>query len=128
MKKLVIIVLAVLFFRFSLVIVSSSQTTDSTNQNGKQDGKNKQQDQPIKIKSKPRAGPENCSQSSGTVVLKVTFDKSAKITDVKTFSPSGCDGFDRNAIKSAIEIKFSPAIKNGEPITLVKQVVYTFSF
>jgi TonB family protein len=59
--------------------------------------------------------------------LKVTFDKSGKVTNVDVARPSGCSAFDRNAVKAAKKIKFEPAIKNGEAITMVKQVEYVYT-
>ena len=84
-------------------------------------------DSPIKIKNKPSAAyGTKCPNGGGTTVLKVTFDKSAKVTNVLMVSSSGCDAFDRSAIKAASNIKFKPAVKNGEPVTIVKTATYTF--
>ncbi len=127
MKK-VSIIYVVLLLAMVFVGASNGQTNNSSNSSEKQKDKNEQQakDQPVKIKSKPTAGKADCSQSSGIVTLRVTFDKSEKVTNVETVSSSGCDSFDRNAIKAAKEIKFKPAVKSGEPVTVFKQVKYSF--
>jgi TonB family protein len=84
-------------------------------------------DSPLKIKKKPFASRmEECGDGRGTTTLKVTFDKSAKVTNVEMISSSGCAAFDRSAIKAAGKIKFKPAIKNGAPFTVVKTATYTF--
>jgi len=80
----------------------------------------------LEIKSKPRAEMGDCLQSSGLTRLRVTFDKTAKVTFAEIVIASGCEGFDKRAIKAAKGIKFKPAVKNGEPVTVVKSVEYIF--
>jgi TonB family protein len=80
----------------------------------------------IKIKSKPQVRIGECKQDSGQVILMVTFDKSAKITEVEVESSSGCRDFDENAVQAARKIKFVSATVDGEPITVEKKVAYTF--
>jgi hypothetical protein len=36
-------------------------------------------------------------------------------------------GLDRQSITAAKKIKFTPAMKNGAPITVMKQLEYSFS-
>ena len=84
------------------------------------------EDTKVQILKYPRPESSRCSQSKGIAILIVTFDKSAKITNVEIFKSSGCDGFDTNATKAAKGIVFKPATKNGEPITVKKQCEYSF--
>ena len=119
--KLVLDVLAVLFVFFAFTVSSNAQSNNSSN---------KQQNKSLEIKRKPPVAMNaviNCRESSGFAKLKVTFDKSAKVTNVDLFFSSGCESFDKGAIKAATKIKFNPAIENGEMITVVKTVVYEFS-
>jgi TonB family protein len=88
--------------------------------------KEKPKDRPLEIKSKPPTQIPDCKQSSGIVRLKVTFDKSEKITNVEIASSSGCDDFDKSAIRVAKRIKFKVAIKDGEPVTVTKLIEYSF--
>lgn len=81
----------------------------------------------MKIKKKPYASIGNCSQPRGLAKVKVTFDKSAKITKAEIFKSSGCEDFDKNVINAALEIKFEPKIVNGEPVTTIKILQYTFT-
>jgi TonB family protein len=81
----------------------------------------------VKILNKPRVELGRCSQPSGITKLRVTFDKSAKITEAVIVQSSGCQDFDNNAIKAARGIKFKPAIKDGEEATVTKPVEYSFS-
>ena len=86
----------------------------------------KKSDSPVKIIKKPVVRMGNCPQSSGVTQLRVTFDKSAKITEAAITKSSGCEDFDKNAIRAALGIKFKPAVKDGEEITVTKPVEYTF--
>lgn len=81
---------------------------------------------PLKIKRKPTASPRGCS-GSGKAVLKVTFDRSGKVTGTNLLRPSGCDAFDKSALDAARKIRFEPATRNGEPITVTRALEYTFS-
>jgi TonB family protein len=38
--------------------------------------------------------------------------------------PSGCESFDKEALRLARKIKFKPAVKDGVPITVVKTTEY----
>jgi TonB family protein len=84
-------------------------------------------DTPLKIKSKPQASARGCSTGSGRTSIKVTFDRSGKVTEANTVSASGCGPFDNTAIRAAHGIKFEPARKNGQPVTTIKLVEYTYS-
>ena len=120
--KVFILISAILLFAFVFATDSSAQTNETPDSPSKQE-----KDRPVRIKKKPRASAANCSSSQGLTRLKVTFDKSAKITDVLVVISSGCSGFDKNAIRAARRIKFEPAIKDGEAITQVMTFEYTYS-
>jgi len=85
-------------------------------------------DKPVKIKKKPQSSARGCqAQSSGRMQVKVTFDKSAFVTEVMQLSSSGCNSFDREALRAARKIQFEPAVKDGAAITVVKTVEYAYS-
>ncbi|GEM_PF-5022652 len=86
----------------------------------------KKSDKPVKILKKPVVKFANCNQASGITKLRVTFDKSAQITNAVVSQSSGCEEFDNNALKAARGIKFEPAFKDGEPVTVTKPVEYSF--
>jgi len=117
MKKNLFICFSVVLLILNFVVASAAQTVNVSK---------KAADQPVKIIKKPVVQFGRCSQSSGITKLRVTFDKSAKITDAKVIQTSGCEDFDKNALKAALGIKFKPAIKNGEAVTVTKPVEYTF--
>lgn len=126
MKKMILGFFTVLIFTLMLFVVSKAQTNDSSKAAQKQNDDASRQDKPVRIKNKPQASIGNCPQTSGVATLRATFDKSAKITDVEIVASSGCDSFDKKAVKAAKAIKFEPALKNGEIITLIKQLQYSF--
>lgn len=117
MKQKILFIMMIILV--GLVAVGNGQTADTNP---------RQNDKPLKIKRKPTAQVRdaNCSDSSGRVTIRVTFDKSAKITDTLIITSSGCNGFDDNAVRAARQIKFEPAVKNGEPITVTKLIQYDF--
>ena len=119
-----LLLLAIIVFS---VVASASSTYAQSPDNSNQARQNSQ-DKPLKIKKKPHASPRGCDDiGSGRVILKITFDKSAKVTKVVPVRRSGCQRFDESAVDAAKKIRFEPAIKNGEPVTVVKTVEYSFS-
>ena len=126
MKK-ISTMLAILFF--TVLFAGAVKAQDNVESNNNETKIEKQEyDQNIKITKKPRVSTARfCTQASGIVRLRVTFDKSEKVTDVEIISPSGCKNFDNNAVRAAKKIKFTPAIKDGEPVTVTKLIQYTFT-
>lgn len=120
MKKTICGIFVFLFLAFIFHGAANAQT-QSANENQKPD-------QPLKIKKKypPKMG--DCSQANGRTRLKVTFDKSAKVTNAEVLDSSNCTDFDRKAIEAAMRIIFEPAIKNGEAVTVTKIVEYDFRY
>ena len=62
----------------------------------------------------------------GTVVLQVVFDVSGEFHDIQVFRGLP-DGLTRKAIEAARKIRFNPAIKNGEPVSVRGSLEYTFN-
>ena len=108
-------IFASIFLAFLFVFAANAQTAD----------------RPLKVLKKE---PPNvrvfaeCFRSYGIsyaeIQVRVTFDKSGKITDVEVVKSSECREFDEESLRVARRIKFEPAIKDGEPITVTKIVVY----
>jgi TonB family protein len=87
--------------------------------------------QPVKIFRRPAPDASvaaRCFRNEGfdyvKIVLRVTFDATAKITDVEVKAASGCKEFDEESIDAARRIKFEPAVQNGKPIAVTKTVIY----
>jgi TonB family protein len=121
MKKLNIALLTFLLVALLGAVAIRAQSNSNDKSNNARES-----DQPLKIKRKPQPGIGNCGQSAGLTRLRVTFDKSGKVGGAEIIVSSGCDGFDRQAVKAANKIKFTPQIKNGEPVTVTKLVEYIF--
>jgi len=92
--------------------------------------------QNVKILSKPGAGYTDKARQrkvSGRVRLKVTFKADGEIGEVVYIGESSKkkkltrDGLVAQAIEAARKIKFEPAIKDGQPITVTKLVEYSFT-
>lgn len=66
------------------------------------------------------------NEISGTVVLKVIFAKTGQVTNIRTVSGLPY-GLTDQAIKAAKKIKFTPAMKNGQPVSMWMQLEYNFS-
>ncbi len=82
---------------------------------------------PLKVKTRPKPSPRGCRDiESGKTVIRLTFDRSAKVTKVVLVVRSGCPQFDASAVDAAQRIEFEPAVKNGEPISVVKKMEYAF--
>ncbi len=64
-------------------------------------------------------------QVSGTVKLRVTFEKNKEIGNITVLARLPL-GLTQNAISAARQIKFSPAMRKGEPYAITKVVEYNF--
>ena len=87
--------------------------------------------QPVKIFRRPAPDASvaaYCFRKEGfdfvKTVLRVTFDATAKITEVEVKTASGCNAFDAESVDAARRIKFEPAVQNGKPISVTKTVAY----
>lgn len=84
---------------------------------------------PIKITSKPRPGyTDNARQKNiqGTIILMIGFNGDGKIGPIivlKSLSPD----LDRQAVAAARGIKFVPETHAGVPVSVVKQIEYSFA-
>jgi len=116
--------LLIIFVVLVLGLSNSSFAQDTSNSD---QTKSTPQNRPLKVKKRPFATSRGGDDiDSGAIVLRVTFDRSGEITDVEVISRSGCSLFDKSAINAAKGIKFEPEIKNGEAVTVVRKVVFTF--
>lgn len=84
---------------------------------------------PLKILSKPTAQFTDEARKNGTtgfVRLRVTFLASGSIGEISAVDTLP-DGLTESAIEAAKGIRFKPATKNGEPMTVTKLVEYSFA-
>src|SRR6185295_10775557 len=66
------------------------------------------------------------NEISGTVVLKVVFSKTGQVTNIRTVAGLPY-GLTEQAIAAARKIKFTPAMKDGQPVSMWMQLEYNFS-
>jgi TonB family protein len=117
-------------FTFVVLSVFAANAQSNNNKNKVQNGE-QTNDSPLKIIEKQPPSAKvfgDCFRQNGTAYIKiavrVTFDKSGKITAVEIVKESDCSEFDEESLRVARRIKFKPATKDGEPITVTKTVVY----
>ncbi|HZE72500.1 MAG TPA: energy transducer TonB [Pyrinomonadaceae bacterium] len=65
-------------------------------------------------------------QITGTVVLRVIFSSSGQVTNIRTVQ-SLPFGLIEKAISAARQIRFSPAIKDGQAVSVYMQLEYNFN-
>ncbi len=83
----------------------------------------------LRIVTKPRAGYTDFARMyeiNGTVVLKVSFLESGQVGVVRTVKGLPF-GLSTQATIAAKHIKFEPELKDGQPVSITKQVEYNFS-
>lgn len=83
----------------------------------------------FKIHAKPRASYTDKARQygvSGNVSLLVGFEADGTIKHVLILNPLGF-GLNEEAVKAVRGIRFSPATENGKPVSVVKQVIYSFT-
>jgi TonB family protein len=83
----------------------------------------------VTITSKPRANYTDSArqnQVQGTVTLRVTFNANGSIGSVSAVSGLPY-GLTEQAIAAAKQIRFEPAMKNGQAVAVTKQVQYSFT-
>ena len=66
------------------------------------------------------------SRVSGTVVLRVIFSRSGEVTNIQVIS-SLPNGLTEACIAAARKIKFVPATKDGQPVSMWMQLEYNFT-
>jgi TonB family protein len=66
------------------------------------------------------------NRTQGTVALSVVFSDEGRLTDIRVVRGLP-DGLTQNAIKAAHAIRFQPATKDGEPVSVRGNLEYTFN-
>jgi TonB family protein len=65
-------------------------------------------------------------QVSGTVVLRAVFSSNGQVTNIRVLNRLP-HGLTKRAVEAAREIKFAPAIKDGQPVSQYIQIEYNFN-
>jgi TonB family protein len=64
--------------------------------------------------------------TTGTVVLRVVFSSTGQVTNIVAVQKLG-NGLTENAIAAARQIRFHPATRNGQPVSMFVQLEYNFN-
>lgn len=86
-------------------------------------------DKRLVIISKPKANYTDLAKTNqiqGSVHLRVTFLANGTIGNIAVIE-SLTDGLTEQAIEAAKKIEFKPAMRGGKPISVTRQVQYTFT-
>lgn len=67
-----------------------------------------------------------CSNDMGSVTVLVVLHKSGYVSDVKSLKSSECQRFNENSLDAAKKIKFNPAVKDGQLVSVSVMVEFTF--
>lgn len=84
----------------------------------------------LKIISKPRCNLTDMARQNrtqGTVRFAVEFGADRKIKAIAPFETLP-DGLTQNCMEAVKGIKFDPASKNGNPVSIIKVLEYSFTF
>jgi periplasmic protein TonB len=63
---------------------------------------------------------------AGVVILKAVFSKTGEVTNIRVVSGLPY-GLTNQAIEAARKIKFTPATKDGKPVSMWMQLEYNFN-
>ena len=66
------------------------------------------------------------NQITGTVILRVVFSRSGQVTNIRAMQ-SLSSGLTEKAINAARLIRFVPATRNGQPVSIYMQLEYNFN-
>lgn len=66
------------------------------------------------------------SQITGTVILSVVFSRNGQVTNIRAVQTLCC-GLTEKAIASARQIRFVPAVRNGQTVSTYMQLEYNFN-
>lgn len=65
-------------------------------------------------------------QITGTVILRVVFSGAGEVTNIQAVQKLG-GGLTEKAIAAARQIRFTPAMRNGRPVSMFMQLEYNFN-
>jgi TonB family protein len=66
------------------------------------------------------------TQITGTVILSVVFSRTGQVTNIRALQPLCC-GLTEKAIAAARQIRFVPATREGNPVSVRMQLEYNFN-
>lgn len=63
----------------------------------------------------------------GIIELRAVLRKSGEVTDIEVVQASPCAAFNKSALKAVKKIKFKPAVKDGQPVSVLMPIAYSYS-
>ena len=66
------------------------------------------------------------SSITGTVILRGVFSRTGEVTNMRALQSLGA-GLTEKAMAAARQIRFVPARKNGQPVSMYMQLEYNFN-
>ncbi|HEV7645002.1 MAG TPA: energy transducer TonB [Pyrinomonadaceae bacterium] len=86
-------------------------------------------DKKAQLLTKPRASSNGqCKRNaSGTILFNLVMRRSGAVEIASVPQTSGCDAFDRSAYDAIGNIKFNPAEKDGQPVSVKMTITFTYT-
>jgi TonB family protein len=75
---------------------------------------------------KPKPSSDGCNFGVGMTKVQAVFRKNGKITNIRIVEESDCPSFNKNVLKSVSKIKFIPATKNGQPVSVLMFIEFVY--
>jgi TonB family protein len=129
MTKFTIIFL-ILFF--AVIFSANSQAANLLQTSGDDTiYKSSEVDKDVKLTKKPHphlGGRIQECRSSGKSRIRIVLRKTGRITDVELLASSSCNLWDEASLEAAGKIKFQPAMKNGQAVSVSKIIEYEFFY
>jgi TonB family protein len=75
----------------------------------------------------PQTDGRCAERSRGTIAFQLILHRSGKTEIINSSQSSGCEAFDKNAYDVASKLKFTPAIREGKPVSVRTQIQYSYS-
>lgn len=78
-------------------------------------------------KPRPQTGGRCKRRTSGRIMMEVILRKSGQVEIANATQATSCDAFNKSAYEAAKAIKFEPAIKGGQPVSVATKVEFSYS-
>lgn len=66
--------------------------------------------------------------AEGTVTLRIVVHKTGKVSEASVVKASECGSFDRRAIERARKLRFTPALKDGRPVSQESEITLSYYY
>lgn len=66
--------------------------------------------------------------AEGTVTLRIVVLKTGKVGEASVVTSSECESFDRRSIERARRLRFTPALKDGRPVSQESEITLSYYY